>query len=154
MDTEWKNDRSAYLVINVRRMTTNYLPMILHQSKCVPAGGGRCAAPSVEQRPWSSAYAELGTDHLTDRVSDPDDRIWFHCAELKSMTLAGGADKPFKPTASVNFKTGDDRLADTVADFQERMGAWDDPAIDFRPNWLLSMSKLNKSGRGAENEGN
>ncbi len=137
---KWENNKESFPVIDVRPLTSNFLPMILHRAQLVNVGNGICVVQSFEPKPLYSALADLGFEHVTEKVFDNEYRVYFYRKEKRDITYETGADMPFKPTAIVNYKAVDDDLADVVVDFWELIWDKEDAAIDLKTKLLLSMS--------------
>lgn len=140
MKKSWEDKKTSFPVIDVRKLTTNFLPMILNKAQQVNLNNGICIIQSFEPKPLYSALKDLGFEHLTEKVSDNEYRVYFYRTEIKTITFESGADMPFKPTAIVNYKIIDDTLANTVVDFWEFIWEKETPAIDTKTKLLLSMS--------------
>lgn len=140
MEIYWEDQKTTFPVIDVRKLSSNFLPMILHKAQQVNLKNGICVVQSFEPKPLYSALGDLGFEHLTEMISEHECRVYFYRTELKEMTFASGADMPFKPTAIVNYKTIDDVLAGTVVDFWELIWGKENAAIDLKTKLLLSMS--------------
>lgn len=137
---KWESNKESFPVIDVRPLTSNFLPMILHRAQLVNVGDGVCVVQNFEPKPLYSALADLGFEHATEKVSGSEYRVYFYRKEKRDITYETGADMPFKPTAIVNYKTVDDDLADVVVDFWELIWDKEDAAIDLKTKLLLSMS--------------
>ena len=140
MEKSWEDKKTSFPVIDVRNLTGNFLPMILHKAQQVNLDNGICVIQSFEPKPLYSALEDLGFEYVTEKVSDHEYRAYFYRTEIKTITFESGADMPFKPTAIVNYKTIDDILAGTVVDFWELIWGKEDSAIDLKTKLLLSMS--------------
>lgn len=140
MKQNWEANKESFPVVDVRKLTTNFLPMVLHKAQKVNLNDGLCVVQSFEPKPLYSGLKDLGFDHVTEKVSDHEYRVYFYRTEMKAMTFESGADMPFKPTAIVNYKAIDDVLASTVVDFWELIWEKEDAAIDLKTKLLLSMS--------------
>jgi hypothetical protein len=140
MIKNWEDKKEAFQVIDVRHLTNNFLPMILQKAQQVNVDDGLCIIQTFEPKPLYSALKDLGFEHITEKVSDAEYRIYFYRIEKKSMTYEGGANMPFKPTAILNYKTIDNLLAGNVVDFWELIWEKEDAAIDLKTKLLLSMS--------------
>jgi hypothetical protein len=136
----WEDQKASFTVIDVRNLTGNFLPGILHKAQQVNLNNGICIVQSFEPKPLYSALEDLGFEHETEKVSEHEYKVYFYRTEMKAITFESGADMPFKPTAIVNYKTIDDRLAGTVVDFWELIWGDENPAIDIKTKLLLSMS--------------
>jgi hypothetical protein len=140
MAVKWEDRKKSFKIIDVRNLTTNFLPMILGKAQQVQLNDGICVIQSFEPKPLYSALKDLGFEHSTEKVSRDEYRAYFYRTEVKIMTFKNGADMPFKPTAIVNYKTIDNALARTVVDFWEIIWEQENPAIDLKTKLLLSMS--------------
>lgn len=140
MNVSWESQKESFPVVDVRPLTSNFLPMVLHKAQVVNQNEGICVVQSFEPKPLYSALKDLGFEHLTEKVSDHEYRVYFYRTEMKNITFESGADMPFKPTAIVNYKAIDDTLASTVVDFWELIWEKEDAAIDLKTKLLLSMS--------------
>ena len=140
MEKHWEKQKTSFPVVDVRNLTTNFLPMILHKAQQVNLNNGICVVQSFEPKPLYSALADLGFEHLTEKISDHEFRVYFYRTEMETLTFESGADMPFKPTAIVNYKAIDDVLAGTVVDFWELIWDKKDSALDLKTKLLLSMS--------------
>ncbi|MDD3946575.1 MAG: DUF2249 domain-containing protein [Clostridia bacterium] len=147
MTKDWETQKESFSVIDVRELTTNFLPMILYKAQQVNLNNGICVVQSFEPKPLYSALKDLGFEHHTEKISEHEYRVYFYRTEMKDMTFESGADMPFKPTAIVNYKAIDDLLASTVVDFWELIWGKEESAIDLKTKLLLSMSNAIGAGR-------
>ncbi|MEA3359532.1 MAG: hypothetical protein U9R17_09050, partial [Thermodesulfobacteriota bacterium] len=81
------------------------------------------------------------------KASDNEYRVYFCRIEEKEPTLPGGMDVPLKPTAIVNFKQIDDELANIVVPFWQFIWEKENPAIDQKTRYLLSLANGVGGGR-------
>lgn len=137
---QWENKKTSFPVIDVRHLTSNFLPMILHKAQQVKVNDGLCIVQTFEPKPLYSALKDLGFEHSTDKISNQEYRAYFYRIEEKTITFESGADMPFKPTAILNYKLIDNELAGTVVDFWEFIWENEDAAIPLKTKLLLSMS--------------
>lgn len=140
MDKEWVDKKELFEVIDVRKLTSNFLPMILKKAKNVNVGNGLCIVQTFEPKPLYSALDDLGFDHIIEKISEREYRAYFYRLKEKNITYETGADMPFKPTAILNYKKIDDVFADNVVNFWELIWDKKDAAIDLKTKLLLSMS--------------
>ena len=105
--------------MDVRKLTGNFLPGILNKAGQVEVGGGICVVQSFEPIPLYSAMGDLGFEHLTDKVSDSEYRVYFCRIDKKEAAFSGAGDMPLKPPAILNFKKIDNALAGIVVNFWE-----------------------------------
>ena len=68
--------------MDVREVTTNFLPGLLKKAGQFPVGQGISEIQTFAPIPLYSAMASLGFEHITDKVSDNEYRVYF-CKEEK-----------------------------------------------------------------------
>ncbi len=140
MNKKWERKKDLFKKIDVRKMSGNFLPMILIKAGKVKVNEGICVIQSFEPIPLYSALAEFGFEHLTEKISDNEYRVYFYRIEKKEAKNPYGMDAPLKPTAIVNFKQIDDSLADIVVNFWNYTWGKEDSAIDRKTKLLLSLA--------------
>lgn len=147
MSKDWLKKRESFPIIDVRKLSNNFLPGILNRAQAVELNKGLCVVQSFEPKPLYSALADLGFEHQMEKIADNEYRAYFYRTEIKEMTFKNGADMPFKPTAILNYKIIDDTLAGDVVDFWEEIWERENPAIEIKTKLLLSMSNAIGAGR-------
>ena len=147
MSKQWQNDKESLEVTDVRELRGNFLPMIIKKANNVAVGDGICVVQSFEPIPLYSALADLGFEHITENETDGEYRVYFYRAEKKEAATPAGMDVPLKPTAIVNFKNIDDKLATIVVNFWELIWEKEEPAIDQKTRYLLSLANGVGAGR-------
>jgi len=147
MKNEWQEKKESFEVVDVRELKGNFLPMVLTKAKKIQVGEGLCVIQSFEPIPLYSALSDLGFECLTDKISDNEYRVYFHRTEEREPTLLGGMDVPLKPTAIVNFKEIDNELANIVVPFWQFIWEKENPAIDQKTKYLLSLANGVGGGR-------
>jgi hypothetical protein len=147
MAKDWENRKDRFEVVDVRKLTGNFLPGLLNKAGQVEVGDGMCVVQSFEPIPLYSAMADLGFEHLTERISDSEYRVYFYRVEKKEAALTGVGDMPLKPTAILNFKKIDTSLADIVVNFWNLTWGKETPAIDQKTKLLsiLNFKKIDTS---------
>lgn len=68
MATEWENKKGQFDVVDVRELSGNFLPGLLNKAGQIEVGEGMCVVQSFEPIPLYSAMADLGFEHLTERL--------------------------------------------------------------------------------------
>ncbi|MBW2038316.1 MAG: DUF2249 domain-containing protein [Deltaproteobacteria bacterium] len=144
---EWEKKKESFEVIDVRKLTGNFLPMVLKKAGTLSVGEGICVIQSFEPIPLYSALADLGFEHLTEKISDNEYRVYFYRTEHKESILPGGMDVPLKPTAMLNFKEIDNELANIIVPFWKLIWEREAPAIDQKTRYLLSLANGVGGGR-------
>lgn len=147
MAKEWENKKDLFDVVDVRKLTGNFLPGILNKAGQIEVGEGISVIQSFEPIPLYSAMADLGFEHITEKVSDSEYRVYFCRIEKKVASFRGVGDMPLKPTAILNFKKIDNSLADIVVNFWNLTWGKEKPAIDQKTKLLLSLSNGVGAGR-------
>jgi len=147
MKNEWQEKKESFEVVDVRELKGNFLPMVLTKAKKIQVGEGLCVIQSFEPIPLYSALSDLGFECLADKISDNEYRVYFHRTEEREPTLLGGMDVPLKPTAIVNFKEIDNELANIVVPFWQFIWEKENPAIDQKTKYLLSLANGVGGGR-------
>jgi uncharacterized protein (DUF2249 family) len=69
-----KND---YEVIDVRNVTTTFLPGLLKKASKVELGKGLCIIQSFDPKPLYSALEDLGYQWEVEKISDDEYRCYF-----------------------------------------------------------------------------
>jgi len=144
---DWENRKENFKVVDVRKLTGNFLPGLLGKAGKVEVGDGMCVVQSFEPIPLYAAMADLGFEHLTEKISDSEYRVYFHRAEQKEGSFNGVGDMPLKPTAVLNFKRIDNSLADIVVNFWNLIWGKETSAIDQKTKLLLSLANGVGAGR-------
>jgi len=144
---DWEGKKEAFEVVDVRSIRGNFLPMLLAKAKKKALGEGMCVIQSFEPIPLYSALAELGFEHKMEKTEDNEYRVYFHRKEVKEGDLPGGMNVPLKPTAILNFKEIDDELANIVVPFWKLIWERENPAIDQKTRFLLSLANGVGGGR-------
>lgn len=147
MIQDWENKKESFDVMDVRKLTGNFLPGLLTKAGKLEVGEGMCVVQTFEPVPLYSAMADLGFEHLTEQVSDSEYRVYFYRTEKKEASFTGVGDMPLKPTAVLNFKKIDNRLADIIVNFWSLIWGKESPAIDQKTKLLLSLANGVGAGR-------
>ncbi len=144
---DWTKLKEQFEVKDVRQLKGNFLPAILKKAQNLDVGEGLCVVQSFEPIPLYSALAEMGYEHITDKISDAEYRAYFYRTSKLQPDFPGGMDMPLKPTAMVNFNTIDPKFADIVVNFWSYIWGQENPAIDMKTRLLLSLSNAVGGGR-------
>ncbi len=140
MKKEWEDKKDLFKVVDVRKLTGNFLPKLLKKAQNIELGHGMCVVQSFEPIPLYSAMADIGFEHITEKISDSEYRVYFCKTEEKEAAYVGTGDMPLKPTAILNFKKIDNTLADIVVNFWNLTWGKEEPAIDQKTKLLLSLA--------------
>lgn len=147
MIQEWENKKEGFDVMDVRKLTGNFLPGLLAKAGKIEVEKGMCVIQTFEPVPLYSAMADLGFEHHTEKVSDGEYRVYFYRTKRKEAAFTGVGDMPLKPTAVLNFKKIDNRLADIIVNFWSLVWGNENQAIDQKTKLLLSLANGVGAGR-------
>ena len=146
MTKEWLSKKDSFEVIDVRKLTSNFLPMLLEKGSITSVGEGICVIQSFEPIPLYSTMADLGFERVTEKVSDNEYRAYFYRVKEKQASMSGEGDIPLKPTAMVNFKKIDDSLAGIIVNFWDLI--WGENSVfEMKVKLLLSLANGVGGGR-------
>jgi hypothetical protein len=138
MDNEWKDSKESFEVLDGRGLAGNFLSAVLAKAKKVAAGSGICVIQSFEPIPLYSTLEDLGFERLTEKVSDNEYRAYFYRREEKEA--ASSMTMPLHPAALANIGKTDKTLGRIVSQFWQLVWKKEDPAIDQKTRYLLSLA--------------
>ncbi len=145
MTKEWNDKKESYEVLDGRALAGNFLKTILEKAEKVRAGDGICVVQSFEPIPLYSTLEEIGFEHLTEKISDNEYRAYFYRTEEKETATA--MDTPLHPAALANLGKIDKTLGTTASQFWQLVWKKEDPAIDQKTKYLLSLANAVGAGR-------
>ncbi len=140
MKREWESLKETFEVIDVRKLTSNFLPGVLKKAQRMSVGEGICVIQSFEPKPLYSALAEMGYEHLTEKAAYNKYCVYFYRTEITGKEIKSAGDMPFKPTAILNYKFINDALAGNVMNMWGMTWEKENAAIDLKTKLLLSLS--------------
>ncbi|APG25430.1 MULTISPECIES: sulfurtransferase TusA family protein [Syntrophotalea] len=147
MQKDWEQRKEQFEIVDVRKLTGNFLPGFLKRAGQVEVGDGICVVQTFDPVPLYSAMASLGFEHVTDKVSREEYRAYFYRKENREAPFPQTGDVPLKPTALLNFKKIDNTLADIAVNFWTLTWGKEAPAIDLKTKLLLSLANGVGAGR-------
>jgi len=143
--TKWTDEKESYEVLDGRGLAGNFLSAVLTKAKEVAEGGGICVIQSFEPIPLYSTLEDIGFEHSTEKVSDNEYRTYFYRKEVKDA--AGSMTMPLHPAALANIGKTDKTLGKIVSQFWQLVWKKEDPAIDNKTRYLLSLANGVGAGR-------
>ncbi|MCD6208425.1 MAG: DUF2249 domain-containing protein [Methanosarcinales archaeon] len=143
--TKWTDEKESYEVLDGRGLAGNFLSAVLTKAKEVAEGGGICVIQSFEPIPLYSTLEDIGFEHSTEKVSDNEYRAYFYRREVKEA--AGSMTMPLHPAALANIGKTDKALGKIVSQFWQLVWKKEDPAIDNKTRYLLSLANGVGAGR-------
>jgi alkylhydroperoxidase/carboxymuconolactone decarboxylase family protein YurZ len=147
MKKDWEKKKDSFPIVDVRKLTRNFLPGFLNKARQVEKSSGICVVQSFEPVPLYSAMASLGFEHVADKVSDEEYRAYFYRKEIREAPFPDTGDAPLKPTALLNFKKIDNSLGEIAVNFWNLTWGKETPAIDLKTKLLLSLANGVGAGR-------
>ncbi len=145
MTKEWNDKKESFEMLDGRGLAGNVLKTILEKAEKVSAGDGICVVQSFEPIPLYSTLEEIGFEYLTEKISDNEYRAYFYRAEVKEA--ATGMETPLHPAALANLGKIDKTLGMTASQFWKLVWKKEDPAIDVRTMYLISLANAVGAGR-------
>jgi len=145
MDNEWKDSKESFEVLDGRGLAGNFLSVVLAKARNVAAGSGICVIQSFEPIPLYSTLEDLGFERLTEKVSDNEYLAYFYRREEKEATSS--MTMPLHPAALANIGKTDKTLGRIVSQFWQLVWKKEDPAIDQKTRYLLSLANGVGAGR-------
>ncbi len=145
MDNEWKDSKESFEVLDGRGLAGNFLSVVLEKARNVAAGSGICVIQSFEPIPLYSTLEDLGFERLTEKVSDNEYLAYFYRREEKEA--ASSMTMPLHPAALANIGKTDKTLGRIVSQFWQLVWKKEDPAIDQKTRYLLSLANGVGAGR-------
>ena len=147
MEKEWVTKKESFEVVDVRELKGNFLAMLLKKGEKMHVGEGVCVTQSFEPIPLYSALGDMGFEHVTEKISDGEYRVYFYKVEAKEPSQDLGATAPLKPMAIVNIAEINSNLADIVVNLWEHVWERNEPVIDQKHYLLLSLTMAVGAGR-------
>ncbi|RLG25324.1 hypothetical protein DRN77_00380 [Methanosarcinales archaeon] len=145
MDNEWQDSKESFEVLDGRGLAGNFLSVVLEKARNVAAGSGICVIQSFEPIPLYSTLEDLGFERLTEKVSDNEYLAYFYRREEKEA--ASSMTMPLHPAALANIGKTDKTLGRIVSQFWQLVWKKEDPAIDQKTRYLLSLANGVGAGR-------
>lgn len=143
----WINKKAEFEVVDVTKASGVFLGGLLKRASKIEVGNGICIVQSFEPKPLYSSFEDMGFEHVTEKISNSEYRVYFYRIENKEITFDGAGDMPFKPTAILNYKKIDNDLANVVVDFWQLTWDKQDAAIDLKTKLMLSLANAVGAGR-------
>ena len=147
MKKDWLDKKENFELKDMRGLKGNFLPSILKKAQNLEVGNGLCIVQSFEPIPLYFSLEELGYEHHTDKISEIKYKVYFYRSIIKSPNHPEGMDIPLKPTAIVNLNHIEPKLANVVVNFWDLIWGQENPAIDMKTRFLLSLANGVGAGR-------
>ncbi|RZN15094.1 MAG: DUF2249 domain-containing protein [Methanosarcinales archaeon] len=142
---EWNDKKESFEVLDGKELVGEFLSTVIKKAKEVAAGSGICVVQNFEPFPLYSIMADLGFEHSTENTSDTEYRVYFYRAETREGSA--GTNVPLHPAALLNLGKIDKTLSKITSQFWQLVWNKEEPAIDQKTKYLLSLANAVGSGR-------
>ena len=144
MEKEWSQNKDDFIEMDVRGLKGNFLSAILKKAGALRRGEGIKIIQSFEPIPLYATLEEMGFEHVTEKQAEGEYAAFFYRIEEKTGDLS---DLPLKPIVMTKYADIDTTLADLTVNFWQLIWAKEDPAIELKMKFLLSLANAVGSGR-------
>jgi alkylhydroperoxidase/carboxymuconolactone decarboxylase family protein YurZ len=145
MNEEWKDKRESFEILDGRGHVGNFLQTVLKKCENLAKDTGICVIQSFEPVPLYSNLSDLGFEHLTEKISDNEYRAYFY--RTKSIGKTTAVKVPLHPAALANLGKTDKALGKIASQLWQLVWNKEDPAIDQKTKYLLSLANAVGAGR-------
>ncbi len=144
METSWLENKHSFIEFDVRPLKGNFLLAILKKAKNVIVGEGLTIIQNFEPIPLYSTMKNIGFDHHTEKMDDGSYKAYFNRTEIKE---AEDIELPLKPIVMPRYADIDKEIANLTVNFWDNIWNKENPAIELKTKFLLSLSNAVGSGR-------
>lgn len=144
MEKEWLKNKNDFIEMDVRGLKGNFLPAILKKAEMLKRGEGIKIVQSFEPIPLYSTLEEMGFEYITEKQAEDKYAAFFYRIEEKTGDLS---DLPLKPIVITKYADIDTTLADLTVNFWQLIWAKENPAIELKMKFLLSLANAVGSKR-------
>jgi len=144
MEKEWSKNKNDFIEMDVRGLKGNFLPAILKKAGALKRGEGIKIIQSFEPIPLYAKLEEMGFEYATEKQAEGEYAAFFYRIEEKTGDLS---DLPLKPIVMTKYADMDATLADLTVNFWQLIWAKENPAIELKMKFLLSLANAVGSGR-------
>ncbi|MBN1154608.1 hypothetical protein JXB12_06755 [candidate division KSB1 bacterium] len=144
MDKEWLKHKNEFVEFDVRVLKGNFLLAIIKKAKTIPKNQGITIIQNFEPIPLYDTMKNLGFEHYTDKKAEGLYYAYFFRSEVIE---ADDKELPLKPIVMPRYADIDTQIADLAVHFWDNIWNKQQPAIELKIKFLLSMSNAVGSGR-------
>jgi len=137
MEKEWLKNKNDFIEMDVRGLKGNFLPAILKKAGMLKRGEGIKIIQSFEPIPLYATLEEMGFEYVTEKQAEGEYTAFFYRIEERTGDLS---DLPFKPIVITKYADIDATLADLTVNFWQLIWAKENPAIELKMKFLLSLA--------------
>ena len=144
MEKEWLKNKNDFIEMDVRGIKGNFLPAILKKAGMLKKGEGIKIVQNFEPIPLYSTMEEMGFEYVTEKQAKGEYTVFFYRIEEKAGNLS---DLPLKPIVMTKYADIDTTLADLTVNFWKLIWSKENPAIELKMKFLLSLANAVGSKR-------
>ncbi|MDX9710621.1 MAG: hypothetical protein RBT64_13805 [Trichloromonas sp.] len=144
MEKEWLENKKNFIEFDVRSLKGNFLLAIIKKAKAIPAKGGITIIQNFEPVPLYATMKNLGFDHYTEKKAGGSYYCYFYRHEVIDSE---DKELPLKPIVMPRYADIDPKIAELTVSFWDNIWNKQNPAIELKTKFLLSLSNAVGSGR-------
>ncbi len=144
MKSNWLDHKENFIDFDVRSLKGNFLLAILKKSESIAIGEGIKITQNFEPIPLYSTMENIGFEHQTERLQDGTYVSYFYRTEIKE---SDDIELPLKPIVMPRYADIDKTVANLTVNFWDNIWNKQEPAIELKTKFLLSLSNAVGSGR-------
>lgn len=137
-------NKERFIDFDVRSLKGNFLLAILKKAKSLSIGEGIKVTQNFEPIPLYSTMKNIGFEYETKQLEDGAYIVYFNRIDIKE---ADDAELPLKPIVMPRYAEIDSVIADLTVNFWDTIWNKENPAIELKTKFLLSLSNAVGSGR-------
>ncbi len=137
MKKDWFKGKNDFVEMDVRGLKGSFLPAILKKAGMLKKGEGIKIIQSFEPIPLYATLEEMGFEYVTEKQTQGEYAVFFYRIEEKKGNLN---DLPLKPIVMTKYADIDPNLADLTVNFWQLIWSKENPAIELKMKFLLSLA--------------
>jgi len=144
MEKEWLKYRNDFEKFDVRALKGNFLQAIIIKAKKIPKGEGITIIQNFEPIPLYNSMKNLGYEYYTEK--DPDNQYYCYFYRIEEIEK-DDKELPLKPIVIPRYADIDPKIADLTVNFWDEIWNKENPAIDLKTKFLISLANAVGAGR-------
>lgn len=144
MKKDWIEKRKNFIEFDVRSLKGNFLKAIIKKAKVVPQNEGITIIQNFEPVPLYSTMENLGFEYYTEKKAEG----LYHCHFYRLDVIEKEDNElPLKPIVIPRYADIDPKIAEFTVNFWDNIWNKQNPAIELKTKFLLSLSNAVGAGR-------
>lgn len=144
MDKKWIDKKETFTEFDVRSLKGNFLKAIVKKAKTIAKDDGLTIIQSFEPVPLYSTMKNLGFEYHTEKKA----KGLYYCYFYRSQILESeDRELPLKPIVIPRYADIDPEIAELTVNFWDNIWNKENPAIELKTKFLISLSNAVGSGR-------